>query len=192
MTEVVFSRRDLRMIPGSDGRIYTVAPLTYREKQRLNADLAAAGAVYPSRVKMFAGIRTAIREIAPENEAELLAMVDEYEAAVGDLKPGEVLPEDLQARYDLIEGVARKVPVYAALIAEQQFYIGLLPFHTLQLALRAWEGPGLPPFRRARDRVPAELVEAMGDADINAVGWEAQKLGQPDQSAGKNSAPPSP
>ena len=59
-------------------------------------------------------------------------------------------------------------------------------------ALRGWDGPSLPPFRRERGSIPADLLDTLPDAEIEAVGWKASALMQPNASAEGNSAAPSP
>ena len=107
-------------------------------------------------------------------------------------RPGDTLPPQLQAQVDVIEAAARGVPAYAALLAARQHWLGLAPMIALRHALRGWSGEGLPPLRRAQGRVPDDLLELIGEADIAGIGWKAINLGRPSASAEKNSAAPSP
>jgi hypothetical protein len=51
---------------------------------------------------------------------------------------------------------------------------------------------GLPPFQRLRGLVPDELLDALPQDDVEAVGWRASTLMQPGRDAEGNSGAPSP
>jgi len=183
---VIFSRRDAEWFapPGAAGRRYLLAPLTYRERQAFRADLARDGGIYPSHAQMLDALRTAVREASPDNAEELLAVIVASEATPDDA--------DVQVRFGTIEAACATVPVYAGLLAARQRYLGTLPWVAARHALRGWEGDGLPDFRRSRGLVPDDLLEALPQDDIEAVGWRASTLMQPGQDAAKNSGAPSP
>lgn len=97
------------------------------------------------------------------------------------------------ARASALEATLRTAePVYAGLLAARQRYLGTLPWVAARHALRGWEGSGLPPFRRVRGLVPDDLLDALPQEDVEAVGWRASMLMQPGQDAAKNSGAPSP
>ena len=183
---VVFSRRDAEWFapPGAADRRYLVAPLTYRERQAFRADLAREGGIYPSHAQMLDALRAAVREASPDNADELLAVIDASEAT----------PDDavMQVQLGTIEAACATVPVYAGLLAARQRYLGTLPWVAARHALRGWEGDGLPPFRRARGLVPDDLLDALPQDDVEAVGWRASTLMQPGRDAEGNSEAPSP
>ena len=183
---VVFSRRDAEWFapPGAANRRYLVAPLTYRERQAFRADLAREGGIYPSHAQMLDALRAAVREAAPDNAAELLAVIDASEAT----------PDDpaVQVRLGTIEAACATVPVYAGLLAARQRYLGSLPWVAARHALRGWEGEGMPPFRRLRGLVPEDLLDDLPQEDIEAIGWRASTLMQPGRDAEGNSGAPSP
>jgi len=133
---------------------------------------------------MLDALRAAVREASPDNAAELLAVIDASEATPDD-------PE-VQVRFGTIEAACATVPVYAGLLAARQRYLGTLPWVAARHALRGWEGDGLPQFRRSRGLVPDDLLDALPQDDIEAVGWRASTLMQPGQDAAKNSGAPSP
>jgi hypothetical protein len=183
---VVFSRRDAEWFAplGAADRRYLIAPLTYRERQAFRADLAREGGIYPSHAQMLDALRAAVREASPGNAGELLAVIDASEATPGDA--------EVQVQLGTLEAACATVPVYAGLLAARQRYLGTLPWVAAQHALRGWEGDGLPPFRRARGLVPDDLLDALPQEDVEAIGWRASTLMQPDQDAAKNSGAPSP
>ncbi|WP_203075775.1 hypothetical protein [Falsiroseomonas ponticola] len=182
---VVFSRRDAEWFapPGTDRR-YLVAPLTYRERQAFRADLAREGGIYPSHAQMLDALRAAVREASPDNADEVLAVIDASEATPDDA--------DVQVQLGTIEAACATVPVYAGLLAARQRYLGTLPWVAARHALRGWEGDGLPTFRRTRGLVPDDLLDALPQEDVEAVGWRASSLMQPGRDAEGNSGAPSP
>lgn len=181
----VFSRREVeRFQPDGWDRAYLLAPLTFMERQAYRADLARTGGVLPDNATMLAAIRAAIRELGAANEAELLGVVATAEEMPDD--------PDAQARLAAIEAVVANIPVYAAPRALREQVIGLLPYIAARHALRGWDGPGLPAFRRARGMVPDDLLELVPADELVAVGWRAYALMQPAASAEKNSEAPSP
>ncbi len=183
---VVFSRRDAEWFAphGATGRRYLIAPLTYRERQAFRADLAREGGIYPSHAQMLDALRAAVREASPDNAGELLAVIDASEAT----------PDDagVQVQLGTIEAACATVPVYAGLLAARQRYLGTLPWIAARHALRGWEGDRLPPFRRLRGLVPDDLLDALPQEDVEAVGWRASTLMQPGRDAEGNSGAPSP
>lgn len=181
----IFSRRDAEAFtPPGSGRTYTIAPLTFRERQAFRADLAREGGIFPARAQLLDALRAAVREMAPANAHELLAAID----------AGETTPDDTeaQAKLSVIEAVCTEAPGYAALLAARQRYLGMVPWVAARHALRGWSGDGLPDFRRDRGVVPADLLDVLPDEDIEAVGWRASELMQPGPSAEGNSERPSP
>jgi hypothetical protein len=183
---VVFSRRDAEWFAphGAAGRRYLIAPLTYRERQAFRADLAREGGIYPSHAQMLDALRAAVREASPGNADELLAIIDASEATPDDA--------EVQVQLGTIEAACATVPVYAGLLAARQRYLGTLPWVAARHALRGWEGDRLPPFRRLRGLVPDDLLDALPQEDVEAVGWRASTLMQPGRDAEGNSEAPSP
>ena len=183
---VVFSRRDAEWFAphGATGRRYLIAPLTYRERQAFRADLAREGGIYPSHAQMLNALRAAVRDASPGNSDELLAVIDASEATPDDAA--------VQVQLGTIEAACAIVPVYAGLLAARQRYLGTLPWVAARHALRGWEGDRLPPFRRLRGLVPDDLLDALPQDDVEAVGWRASTLMQPGRDAEGNSGAPSP
>jgi hypothetical protein len=182
---VFFSGQEEEVAPPGSPRTYRVAALTYREKQAFRADHAREGGIYPTREQLLAALRAAVRAAAPANEPALLAAIDTAEA--------DAAGEDAEAQATLaaIEAQLSDDPEYAALVGQRRRWSGMLPFCLARHALRGWDGPGLPPFARARGAVPAELLDMLPEGDIEAVGTAALRLMHPDRSAEGNSAAPS-
>lgn len=185
MSDPVFSRRDVvEFAPEGSPRSYVLAPLSFRERQAYRADVARECGVFPQRSQLIAALRAAIHEAAPNNADALLADIDAAEATPDD--------DDAQARLTAIEANAAGAPVYAELLAARERYLGTLPWVAAKHVIRGWEGPGLPEFRRVRGTVPEELLEAIPDGEIDAIGWRAVALMQPGGNAEGNSGAPSP
>ena len=171
--------------PGSP-RTYTLAPLTYRERQAFRADHAREGGVYPTQAQILEALRQAVHYADPDNAPELLAVIDAAEAD----PDGENTA--IQSALAVIEATLSSDPGYAALLAARRRWLGMLPWVAARHALRGWEGDGLPPFRRDRGAVPAELLDLLPEAEIDAIGMRAVAMMRPDRSAEGNSAGRSP
>lgn len=190
----VFSRREpVPFTPEGSPRTYTLAPLTYLQRQAFLSDMALAGATYPQAPQVLSAIRVALAELAPENLPELLAAVDAFEQLPADPAEHGADAPGIHARMAAIEAAIAAVPVYARIMAARQNFIGMQPWHAARHALRGWSGPDLPPFARVRERVPDELLEVLYElGELHAVGWRASDLMQISPAAAKNSAAPSP
>jgi hypothetical protein len=167
---VVFSATDLETFapPGSP-RSYTLAPLTYRQRTAMLRDLRREGGISPDTATIMEGLREAMREIAPANLAELLAIVDAAEAE----------PENptMAARLRLVEQAAVDVPSYGRLLDAQARWAEALPFVALRHCLRGWSGPDLPPFPAvAQAPLPDALLDAIPGHELGAIGHRAYML----------------
>ncbi len=180
MSNPILSRDDERWFqPIGSPRRYLLAPLTRRERNLFRRALVAEGAVMHSHETMLDALRDALREIAPGNLDELLAMVDAAQ-------------DDDDARKDLapVEAIARSVPAYASRLADNVFYLNIYPGVMARFALRGWEGEGLPPFQRHNGMVLDAALEGISDDELRAVGWEAATMTFVPASAEKNSEAP--
>ena len=181
MDTPILSRDDVRWFqPVGSPRRYLLAPLTRRERNLFRRAMVQDGAVTHTDADMFEALKAALREIAPGNLDDLLAMVD---AAADD--------PDAKAALAPVEAIARAVPAYAARVADNVFYLNIYPSVLARFALRGWEGDGLPAFARQNGMVPDALLEAVPDDDIRALGWEASTMTFITRSAEKNSEAPS-
>jgi hypothetical protein len=183
----VFSAHDLvEVVPEGSPRSFTVAPLTYRERQAFRADHAREGGIYPTREQVLEALRQAVRAAAPSNATALLAVIDAAEADTD----GE--DTAAQAALAVIEATLSDDPGYAALLAARRRWLGMLPWCAARHSLRGWSGANLPPFRRERGAVPVDLMDLLPDAEVEAIGLRALALLRPDQATEGNSVPHSP
>lgn len=181
--EVTLSRRATREVEGKHG-IYTVAPLTIRERAAYRADMAREGCRLPMRDELLAGLASAMKELAPENLPELLEVIARAEAAMADgAEPVTKADEDALR---VMESAARKVPAYAAMLADQVAWFSLMPLVTARHALRGWNSKLLPPFARVRGLVPDDLLEECGEEDLSAIAGAAMELMQVTKAQEKN------
>ena len=181
--EAILSRRATREVEGKHG-IYTVAPLTIRERAAYRADMAREGCRLPMRDELLAGLSSAMKELAPENLPELLEVIARAEAAMADgAEPVTKADEDALR---VMESAARKVPAYAAMLADQVAWFSLMPLVTARHALRGWNSKLLPPFARVRGLVPDELLEEVGEEDLSAIAGAAMELMQVTKAQEKN------
>ncbi len=179
--EAVSSRDALdRFTPPGSPRTYLLAPLTYRQRQAFRADLAREGGLYPSQSQFFEVIRRVVGELAPENAGELLALVDAAEAD----PRGE--DRETHSRLTVLEANIADQPAYAALLAARVRYSGMIPFVAARHALRGWEGPDLPEFALERGMVPEALLDAIPQAEMQAIGNRAAALMRPGDIAAGN------
>jgi hypothetical protein len=183
--EPVFSALDTEAFtPPRSSRTYRLAPLSYRERNRLRRAVRAEAGDPPDRAVMLGVLRQCLEQLQPANLAEALAWVDEAEAAPDD--------KAAQSRLAVLERAARATPAYADLVEAQLRYHEAQPWITARFALRGWAGEGLPPFRRDGDMVPEDLMEALPAAELEAIAGRAMVLIWLGPSAEGNSAAPSP
>jgi hypothetical protein len=185
ITEPVISALDtVAFTPPRSPRTYRLAPLSYRERSRMQRAMRVQGGDPPDRTVMLGVLRQCLAQMDLANLAEVMAQVDEAEAAPDD--------KAAQARLAVLERAARHVPAYAELLDAQMRYREEQPLVTVSYALRGWAGPGLPTFRREDGRVPDDLLEAIPAAELDAVAGHALVLIWLGPSAEKNSEAPSP
>lgn len=172
----ILSPLDVVEFTAPSGRTYTLAPLTYRQKVAMEAELTREAGIYPGQGLMLATLREVVRGLSPANAEALVAAVDAAEAAPDDVAA--------QAAMQRIEVECSTVPAYAALLEARSRRMALLPWVAARHALRAVDGvPVAQP-------VAPEAVDALGE-DVGPVGWRAWMLAQPSKVAEGNSAAPS-
>lgn len=198
--EPIFSRRTPVLVqPEGSANTYTLAPLTFAERASFRAEMTRVAGIMPARGLMRDALRAAVRELSPGNAEELLAEIEAGEAVAEEVarcvRAREPVPPEMAAtalRLQTLETAASAHPGYADLLAAQQRYMGMVPFVAARVALRGWEGPGLPAYRRVRGLVPEELLEELPADEVEFVGWRASELMSPSKVAEGNSASPSP
>lgn len=184
----VISVRDLIVVaPSGSGRNYSFAPLSFRERAAMKAALVREAGPPVFREQLIAGRRQALRELAPDNLAELTAVLDEAEAA-----PGATLDDGVAAMVATIDSAAMAVPTYADLVSRNYRTVYVTPWVAAAHGLRGWEGQGLPAFRRERGLVPEELLDQVPTAELEEVGWAIWNAAHVTPAQEKNSAALSP
>jgi hypothetical protein len=171
--------------PPDSPRTYTLAPLSYRQRSAMLRELRRLGGIKPDRSVLLEGMRAALREIAPANLVECLAVIEAAEADPDDAAA--------QARLALVEQAVVDVPAYAALAEAQLRYNDAIPLVATRHALRGWDGPGLPPFATGTDGLVAEtLLDLLPAPELTVLGWRAYVLAVLGRSAEGNSEGRSP
>ncbi len=173
-------------IPGTD-RVYTYAPLKFRRRAIMKAALVAEAGQPVFREQLLVARRTALQELAPANLGELLLVLDEV-----DTVPAEELAPETMTALSLIDAAVMEVPSFAKLMERNYRTVYLTPYVAARYGLENWAGSGLPAFRRDRDAVPDELLDAIPPMDIEIVGWAIWNSAHVTQEEEKNSAAPSP
>jgi hypothetical protein len=181
--EAILSRHTTREVEGKRA-IYTVAPLSVRERAEYRADMAREGCRLPMRDELLAGLASALKELAPDNLADLLAVIARAEAALADgAEPMAKADEDALR---VMESAARRVPAYSAMLADQVRWFSLMPLVTARHALRGWNSDLLPAFARTRGLVPDALLEECGEEDLSIIAAAAMDMMQVTKAAEKN------
>jgi hypothetical protein len=181
--DAILSRHTTREVTGKRG-VYTVAPLTIRERAEYRADMAREGCRLPMRDELLAGLAGALKELAPDNLADLLAVISRAEAALADgADPMAKADEDALR---VMEGAARRVPAYSAMLADQVRWFSLMPLVTARHALRGWQSDLLPAFASVRGLVPDALLEECGEEYLSIIAAAAMDLMQVTKAAEKN------
>jgi DNA-binding transcriptional regulator YdaS (Cro superfamily) len=184
-SEPVVSALDAQWFqPERSPRRYRIAPLSYRQRNAMQRDIRRTGGPEIDRAVMIDVLRHALRELAPENLAELLATVDAAEAT----------PEDrtLQAQMSVIEHAVAGVSAYDEMQEKHIRHREALVLCTLRHSLRGWDGPGLPLFLLQDGMVPDDLLDAIPAAELDAVFGQARVLHYLGPDAVGNSEAPSP
>ena len=188
---VIISRRDpIEVAPAGSGRVYTITPLTFRERAAMKAELVREAGQPAFREQLLATRRAALQELAPDNLAELLAVLDEAEAITDAIDTPET--RRLAAQVSVIDAAAMEVPAYAELVARNYRSVYLTPLVAARYGLRDWRGEGLPPFRRVRGMVADELLDVLPPTELEEVGWAVWHAAHVSAVQEKNFAAPSP
>jgi len=181
--EPVLSRRSIRKVEGRRA-IYDVAPLTIRERAAYRADMAGEGCRLPMRAELLEGLASAMKELAPDNLADLLAVIARADAAQAD--GAEPLAKADEDALRVMESAARQVPAYAAMLKDQVRWFSMMPLVTARHALRGWNSDLLPAFQRVRGLVPDEVLEECGEEDLSIIAGAAIDLMQVTKAQEKN------
>jgi hypothetical protein len=178
-----------------DAPVYIIAPLTYWERARFNADLVYRGVTrYPSNAEIIKAVRKALDDVDPDTAAPFIAIVEAYQAAEivtrdGTSDAAEVSPDLIEA-YQVIEDQMRVSPLVGRLMAARTMFSMLAPPLAASHALRGWVNVDLP-FRQSNGVVPDDLLDRLDAVDVIEIGGRALELMRPGDEDRKNSEPPS-
>jgi len=182
---VVFSALEtVAFTPPDSPRSYVLSPLSYRQRTAMFRELRRVGGVQVDNAAGLDALRSAVRDVSPSNADELLAAIDQAEAAPDDLAA--------QARLAAIDVAMVDVPVSQAMRDARARWNEAVPWVAARHGLRGWSGPGLPPFQAEAGLVPEALLDAIPGAELAAAGGRAYLLAVVGRSAEGNSAAPSP
>jgi hypothetical protein len=171
---------------GEEGPTYWVRPASLFERAAFHRDLASRGVKIHARERLTAALREDLAALAPENLADLLALVDLVAATA----PGE-LGEAEAARFDLLCDVCRRAgSAFAAVEADHVYWAEMVPLLAAKRFLDGWEGDGLPPFARGREGVADDLLERVDPLHLVQAGWKAWSLMTVSKATEKNSVSP--
>ncbi|MBK3734949.1 hypothetical protein GAY29_17940 [Azospirillum brasilense] len=172
--------------------VYLLAVPSYLQRAAWRRDVRAAGAMYPGDAELFRALRDDLRACAPVNLDDLLAVVDEAEAASN----GEVDPEAVE-RLGEIDRLARALGRrYAALEGDREFYLSVSPIIAARHFLLGWEGVkaedgGDAPFERRGGLTTDETLQHLDERELRAVGVKIIGLMRVGKDQEKNSVSPS-
>lgn len=183
MDRPILSVRDTVEVALGERR-FTLAPLSYLEKARYDEYLADEAGLYPGDAALLAALRQVVRTAGAANAEELLAAIEAAE-----LEPENRAAQGVLA---LIEAQCAALPPYSDMLRLRRARMAQVPFIAAQWSLRGWDGPGLPPFVREGDMVPAALLDALPKEEVAALGGKALTLMALGPDALGNSASPSP
>ncbi|KAA0579015.1 hypothetical protein FZ983_16965 [Azospirillum sp. B21] len=167
--------------------VYLLAVASHLQRAAFRRDLLATGATYAGDAALYAALREDLEAVAPVNLPELLAIVDEVEAAG---KPADAAPE-VRDRWPGITRVARALGGrFAALEGDQEFYLSVAPIVACRHFLLGWENVDAP-FTRRGNLTTDETLAALEEGEMQAIGFKAMNLMRPTKALEKNSASPS-
>lgn len=199
----VFAASDPYTLKMDDSpNVYTLAPMTFRQRVAFRAEMARIAGVRPSQEDYNNALVAAVTELAPSNMDEALAILAEAAELTKQLEGLAVESEDrpgllarskiVQAHVNQLMVACMDVPVFADLRASHQRWEGMAPYVAAKYSLIGWEGPGLPPFARVRGAVPDDVLDVLPPSELTRVGWRAFVLASVDKAAAGNSGQPSP
>lgn len=190
---------------GAAGPVYLVKPATLIERAAFRAAVTGAAGPYPSDKALVAALRDVIAQLASSCDGGVdteaaTAVLDAYAAALaaqqdalragGDPAP---VAEDLADAFEqLVAAAAKAAPGVRQILESRE----LRTLQSMIVACRmfcvGWSGDGLPRFTRTRAGVPPDLMDALPEADVYAVGGRALQLMAPTSAQRGNSASPRP
>ena len=186
-----------RFTPASyEGRegapVYLLAPMSWRTRGKFRAALMGEGIRYPQDAEMAKTAREIVAELAPDNAADLNAVLDTFldqrTQPAPDAPAAEAPAEEqeafltvmaarhqVEADYEALIDRLRQHPKIGFLLALRTAFNELAPPLAASYALVGWENVAQP-FRRLNGVVPDEVLDALPRADLGAIGSESLML----------------
>lgn len=176
-------------VRGDPSTTYLIRVPTRRERIAFDHAVMAAGARISTDADILRALRDGIKAlVADEQQAELLAIVDSYEAVPlprTDLDPK--LRDDIE---EISRVVRARYPRFAAAETDAANYINVASVTAAGMFLVGRDGER--PFARRGGVVAEEVMEDLPDAHVALIGLKAMELMRPREDAEKNSASGSP
>lgn len=169
-----------------DAPVYLMQPPSIMQRANWRRDLMAMGATYPTDEQLIEGMRRVIRQSGSPNTDEALDLIDRFVAAKAEGDVGA----DLADAFAGIEQGLQQVPAYGELVARRMHWLELAPILAARNFITGWEGLNLA-FRRVNGRLPDELLNALPEEDVKAVGMHIIGLMTVNRTLAGNSASPS-
>lgn len=196
-----------RLKEREDAPVFLLKVPTMRDNIAFTTALLEEGLVYPSDVEYVAVLRAAIAEcVSDDEQADLLQIIDEYEAAEEagreavrtgqELEPAEDRV-DLYRRVDEITTTLRPhYPPLARLIAARSNLTQMMPLVRVRMFLAGLEGEGAPPlgkkFGRLTDATLDRVEGHYGSGTVAAISNRILELTTPTVEEKKTLASPAP
>ena len=176
-----------------DAPVYIVAALSMRERAQFRGAVALAGLRYPQDPELLRALRSVVAEIGPDNadalQADIQAFEDLLAAPDAPVPPGDGETDEARAgreadvtrrqavatAFEVLIDLLRAHPAVAHILSLRTVFLETAPLLASAAALRGWERVDVP-FRRVSGVVPDEVLEALPEADVRAIGARAMAL----------------
>ncbi|MFC5358261.1 hypothetical protein [Azospirillum himalayense] len=185
---------DLREKADSEPQpVFRLGVASHFQRAAFRRDLTASGATYPGEAALSKAMREAIDAANPVNRDELLALIDEFDAA----NPGDIVDPDALNDLETIVRIARAMGGrFPALEGDRIYWLDVAPIIACRHFLLGWEGVKTEdgtdaPFDRRGGLTTDETLQHLEENDLKAVGYKIMTLMRPTKAQEKNSVSPS-
>lgn len=181
--------------PATMERLYTLAPLTLRERAAVARAVVGAVGTYPTDEEFRETLRdAALAALEPDEAAQAVRVLDELAALEtgGDTtveEVGQVLAS-LRKQVDRLQGrLSRRDDRVRELIAARSGWLDTWIEYTARATIRSWDGLEAPCVRR-QGLVTTEAMLAIPDADLAPLFARCQALQEVSRDQEPGSASP--
>lgn len=195
---ITSAREPVRYQPVADHpAVFLIKVPTLFEREALRRDLMALGARMVREEELFEAMRAGVAAlIVPEDQPRALELIDLTDAVRQGHMPAETLKDHTEQMAFLEAELARKYPPFAALWADRDYYLSLLPWVSAARFITGVEGvDGVDLKRDGRGHLTDEslkvLAAATSEGHVMAAGYKALELARVTRGQEKNSSPPS-